>query len=119
MSLNMVVICPNCSSSYARVLLRGDTPRCRCGHPLLVQGPEPRFVDRERLLEEEAKIREISRMAQEVSFLIVATDFPRVDIDIKRAELKARCRVLFPDKMHVYEMVYGSRFDRLWQQFRT
>jgi hypothetical protein len=113
----MIVTCPKCSSSYARVLL-ADPPRCRCGQLLVLDDAAPQFVDREGLLEEEENIREITRMAELVSFLIVATDCPKVDIEIKRAELKRRCRALFPDKMHVYEMIYASRFNRLWEQFR-
>ena len=115
--MGMIVTCPKCSSSYARVLL-GETPRCRCGQLLPLDAVAPRFVDREGLQEEEANIREITRMAEQVSFLIVATDCPKVDIEIKRAELKRRCRTLFPDKMDLYEMIYTSRFKRLWEQFR-
>jgi hypothetical protein len=54
-----------------------------------------------------------------VCFLIVATDTPRIDVDIQRAEVRRRCLELFPDKMHVFDLVYESRFRRLWDQFRA
>ncbi|GAF73622.1 unnamed protein product, partial [marine sediment metagenome] len=28
------------------------------------------------------------------------------------------CRELFPSRMDLFEMIYESRFDRLWEQFR-
>ncbi len=117
--MSLVVTCPSCGTSYARVLLASETARCRCGARLDPAGPAPSFVDRDALLAEEAKLRELSRRADRLSFLIVATDCPRVDVDIEREALRRRCRDLFPDKMHLFEMIYESRFRRLWEQFRT
>ncbi|HZM16195.1 MAG TPA: hypothetical protein VFE28_09350 [Candidatus Krumholzibacteria bacterium] len=76
--------------------------------------PDPQAVQKE-----EEALQEIRLLADRVSFLIVATDTPRIDVDIIRADLRRRCRELFPDKMHVYDLVYESRFLRLWQQFRA
>ena len=50
---------------------------------------------------------------------IFATDVPRVDVDIERANVRRRCQELFPDKMHVFDLVFESRFQRLWEQFRA
>ena len=113
----MLVNCEACGRSYGRVLL-GARARCRCGSPLLI-GPEPRFVDGDALHEEERRLGELSREADKLAFLIVATDCPRVDVDIARGELRRRVAKLFPDKMEVFEMVYESRFRRLWEQFRA
>jgi len=118
--MGMLVQCARCGQSYARVFLDPSSePVCRCGTPLEIEGPPPQFVDRDALVREERRIGELSRAADRVSFLIVATDCPRIDIDIQRAELRRRCQTLFPDKMEVYEMVYESRFRRLWEQFRN
>lgn len=113
----MLVTCEICGRSYARVLL-GQHARCRCGTPLPA-GPALRFVDGDALHEEERRIGELAREANKLAFLIVATDCPRVDVDIARAALRRRAAVLFPDKMDVFEMVYESRFRRLWEQFRA
>jgi hypothetical protein len=117
--MGLLVQCSSCGRSYARVFLDpAHAPRCRCGETLLLHGDSPRFVDREALLREERQLTELARAADRVSFLIVATDCPRVDVDIQRAALRKRCQALFPDKMELYEMVYESRFRRLWEQFR-
>ena len=142
--MELLVTCPRCGRSYARILLRHDA-RCRCGEllPLPPAGPEarrerprrqptpgkgrnppgpvpiPEGVDPEAWRQEEAALQELRRLADHISFLIVATDTPRIDVDIVRANARRRCQELFPDKMHIYEMVYESRFQRLWQQFRA
>ena len=117
--MGLLVQCPRCGASYARVFLDADSrPRCRCGEPLRQLGVEPQFVDRESFVGEENRLGELQRAADRVSFLIVATDCPRVDIDIQRAELRRRCMRLFPDRMDLFDLVYESRFRRLWEQFR-
>ncbi|UCE01722.1 MAG: hypothetical protein JSW67_10640 [Candidatus Latescibacterota bacterium] len=115
--MGFVVECTACGASYAGVLLSRGA-RCRCG-ALLPPATPGRAVDREALLREEAALREVRRLADRICFLIVATDTPRVDVDIQRIALERRCRQLFPDRMHVYRLVYESRFHRLWEQFRA
>lgn len=117
--MSWIVTCKACGASYARVFLEDERERrCRCGTRLELEGPGPVLVDSEALRAEEAKLRELSRAADRLSFMIVATDCPRIDVDIQRAELRRHCRRLFPDKMELYEMIYESRFKRLWEQFR-
>ena len=153
--MELLVSCPRCGRSYARMFLKPGDARCRCG-AILPRGQEkparpedrrpprpkggvrrlgggkppgmdrpgpgsrvPSGVDPEALRQEEAALQELRRLADHISFLIVATDTPRIDVDIVRANARRRCQELFPDKMHVYEMVYESRFQRLWQQFRA
>ncbi len=33
-------------------------------------------------------------------------------------KVRQRCLNLYPDREELYEMVYESRFQRLWDQFR-
>jgi hypothetical protein len=61
---------------------------------------------------------ELGQMADKVCFLIVSTDYPEVDVRIEQEKVRARCEELFPDRMELYEMIYESRFERLWSQFR-
>ncbi len=63
-------------------------------------------------------MREFQRMADRVCMLIVASDYPQIDIEIEKAKVRNRCEELYPDRMDLYEMIYESRFDRLWYQFR-
>ncbi|KKL76801.1 hypothetical protein LCGC14_2041260 [marine sediment metagenome] len=64
------------------------------------------------------KMRELQRMADRVCSLILISDYPEIDIEIERSKVRERCEELYPDRMDLYEMIYESRFDRLWEQFR-
>ncbi len=64
------------------------------------------------------RMRELQRMAERVCVLILCSDYPEIDIEIERSKVRERCEELFPDRMELYEMIYESRFNRLWEQFR-
>ena len=61
----------------------------------------------------------LQRAADRICVLILSTDLPEVDILIERKKLRERCEDLFPDRGELYDMIYESRFDRLWEQFRN
>jgi len=64
------------------------------------------------------RMRELQRMVQRVCVLILSSDLPAIDIEIEKEKVRSRCLELYPDREELYEMVYGSRFQRLWDQFR-
>ncbi len=68
--------------------------------------------------EEDEKVQTLSREAERIVTLILHTDYARVDIEIEKGKLREMCKELFPDKEDLYDMIYGNRFDRLWEQFR-
>jgi hypothetical protein len=68
--------------------------------------------------EEDEKLAAFQRKADRIAFLIVASDYERIDVEIEKAELREECARVFPDKLDLYDMIYGSRFQRLWEQFR-
>ena len=68
--------------------------------------------------EENEKLAAFQRKADRIAFLIVASDYERIDVEIEKAELRQECVRLFPDKLELYDMIYESRFQRLWEQFR-
>ena len=70
------------------------------------------------LTEENEKLEAFQRKADRIAFLIVASDYERVDVEIEKAELRQECARLFPGKLDLYDMIYESRFQRLWEQFR-
>jgi len=70
------------------------------------------------MTEEDEKVQMLSREAERIVSLILHTDYARVDIEIEKAKLREMCKSLFPDKVYLYENIYGKRFDRLWEQFR-
>jgi hypothetical protein len=71
-----------------------------------------------KLQNETLVLREFQRKADEISFLIINSDLPWVDIAIQIQKLREEAELLFPDKMYLFEMIYISRFTRLWQQWR-
>ncbi len=62
--------------------------------------------------------QELKRAAERICALILIDDYPEIDIEIEKANLKRRVREMFPDKVRLYEMIYESRFRRLWEQWR-
>ena len=64
------------------------------------------------------EMREIQRMADRVCVLILSSDLPTIDIEIEKNAVRERCLELFPDQEELYDIIYESRFQRLWEQFR-
>ena len=64
-------------------------------------------------------MREVQRMADRVCTLILSSDLPSIDIEIEKNKVRERCLELYPDREQLYEMVYGNKFQRLWEQFRS
>jgi len=62
--------------------------------------------------------RELSKMADRVCHLILSSDWPDVDVAIEKEKVRAFCEESFPDRMDLYEMIFESRFQRLWDQWR-
>ena len=67
----------------------------------------------------EQAYRRLQRRADRLCFLIVATDIPEHEVKIERLFLRTEAARLFPEKLPFYDMLYESRFRRLWQQFRS
>ena len=63
-------------------------------------------------------MRDLQRQADRVCVLILSSDLPAIDIEIEKNKVRERCLELYPDREELYEMVYESRFQRLWEQFR-
>ncbi len=67
---------------------------------------------------EEELHRELQRRADRIAGLIIATDYPAIDVTIEIRKLRDFAQQHFPDRMELFEMVYEQRFRRLWEQFR-
>lgn len=61
----------------------------------------------------------LQRKADRISVLILSTDLPEIDILIERRKLREQCEELFPGRGELFDMVYESRFNRLWEQFKA
>lgn len=65
------------------------------------------------------KMVEIQREADRICSLIVASDYPEIDIELMKAALRDKVEEYFPDRGYLFDMIYESRFRRLCEQFRT
>ncbi|MBI4341081.1 MAG: hypothetical protein HY598_02220 [Candidatus Omnitrophica bacterium] len=72
----------------------------------------------EALCAEDEQVRALQRQADRICELIVSGEAAPIDIEIQQAALREEIRRAFPDKQALYQLLYESRFRRLWQQFR-
>lgn len=123
----MAIRCPYCKKEYDVTLFEFEkTINCDCGNVISLQHKEifrallnaRKDVNTTRFREEE-KILEIKISADKIAFLIVSTDYPKIDIEIEKEKFRERINELFPDKAHLYELIYEPRFRRLENQFRN
>jgi len=64
-----------------------------------------------------AAMEELAREADRIVNLILHSDLPRVDIDIQIANFRDECLRRYPDGEALFDMVYASRFERIWKQW--
>jgi hypothetical protein len=62
--------------------------------------------------------QELQRRADRIAAMIVASDYPDVDIEIQIRQLRRWVQVNLPERQDLFELVYGARFRRLREQFR-
>jgi hypothetical protein len=117
--------CPKCQKEYDATFFKsGREIVCSCGTPLGLGGDEvlgqlARICRQYDLAIEEEKLSEIKTMQDRIVFLILSTDSEAVDIEIEKAKFRELIQSLFPDKTHLYDLIYEPRFKRLWEQFRS
>ena len=70
------------------------------------------------LCEEDEAVRTLQQLAHRIYEMIVSGNIPQIDIEIQQAALREQVARMFPDKQSLYQLIYESRFRRLWQQFR-
>jgi hypothetical protein len=61
----------------------------------------------------------LKRKAELVCVLILCERVPLSTVAGERKLLRQWCEKFLPDRMHLYDMVYEARFDRLIEQFRS
>ena len=107
--------CPFCGNEHdCDLVLSRDEIFCDCGHPLDLAPLRKWLVENAR-----RRMKIVSRMADRICQLILRSDFPKIDIEIEKIRLKNQIMEFFPGRMKLYELIYESRFKRLWEQFRS
>jgi hypothetical protein len=110
----MSIPCPSCGREFDSTLFAFDREiRCDCGASV---SRSASIASADPALDREAS-GELKRGADEICRLILSSDLPEVDIDIAIANLRRRCRELYPDRTHLFDWIYESRFRRLREQF--
>jgi hypothetical protein len=74
-------------------------------------------MEASRPSERQAYLR-MKRRADRISSLIVASDYPAIDVVIEIRKLREFAEEHFPGRLDLFDRIYGSRFRRLWGQFR-
>ena len=62
---------------------------------------------------------DLKRQADRICSLIVASDYPDIDIDIEIRNLRKWCGRHLPERRDLFEIIYVNRFQRLREQFRS
>jgi hypothetical protein len=66
----------------------------------------------------EAEYRQLQRRAFRICSLILIEEYPAADIAVERSLLRGEIADNHPEDIELYDMIYESRFERLWEQFR-
>lgn len=70
------------------------------------------------LCAEDEAVRTLQRQADRICEMIVSGDTAQIDIEIQQTALREAIARAFPEKQSLYQLLYETRFRRLWQQFR-
>ena len=61
----------------------------------------------------------LQRQADRVASMIVTSSYTDLECALAEREVRMECLHLLPDRMELFDLVYSSRFRRLWEQFRS
>lgn len=75
------------------------------------------MVEYSERLKEDLRLGILKRMTDRVCRDIVDGKLSKEDADRQFAEVREMAKLLIPDMMDTYDMIYGSRFKRLMEQF--
>jgi len=64
-------------------------------------------------------LEQLAREADRIVTLILHTSMPRVDIEIQIQNLREEFLRRYPEAADLFEMVYASRFQRIWDQWEA
>ncbi|MFH1459617.1 MAG: hypothetical protein ABIG64_04520 [Candidatus Omnitrophota bacterium] len=116
----MSIICPKCKKKHTRIYLSFI---CDCGQNLGIEHEEI-FAQLEnicveyKLKIENETLAEIRRIADRIVSLILNNECTKEEIEIEKQKLKQLIKETYPEKMHLYKLIYEPRFKRFCQQFR-
>lgn len=114
----MAISCPKCGSQYDVTLFQFDRAvPCRCGW--LVRAGEPqerRMAPPPRGRRRGGEAERLRRRADGITWMILYSDLPSVDVEIAINDLREHVRRMLPDRLGLFDMVYVARWQRLRDQ---
>ena len=63
--------------------------------------------------------RRLGRMSDKICNLILFSDLPEIDIELKIARMREVVEQRQPERLELFEHIYQNRFQRLWRQWRS
>jgi len=121
----MSIRCPECKKEYSSELFKESSEIfCDCGQILGI-GQEEVFEHLQQICNqyelnlEEVKLEHIRRSSDRIVTLILNSNCEKSDIDREKMMLKQLIEAISPESIHLYELIYEPRFQRLWDQFRV
>jgi hypothetical protein len=109
----VAVICPDCGAHLDVTLFAFERRvRCDCGTRVDAGSPQ-RPGPRRR---ESPTATELRRRGDALTWTILYSDLPRVDVDIAIAGLREWVGRHLPDRLELFEMVWAARWERLRAQ---
>ncbi len=73
----------------------------------------------DQIQRENRRLRTFQSKADDIARSIVSSDLPWIDIAIQIENLRLEAEHLFPRKAVLFDLIYVSRFKRLWSQWRA
>lgn len=110
--------CFRCGREYELAVSEEEFFQCSCGEKIDLEEVKA-FEKIIEDIRDKEHLDEIQKQADEICMKIVGGEFSKVDMEIEREKLREKCAEYFPGKMYLFEMIYESRFKRLWEQFRS
>jgi len=109
----VAITCPRCGAQLDITLFAFERRvRCTCGQD--VDARQPRVPGPRRGGSPEAA--ELRRRGDALTWTILYSDLPRIDVDIAIAGLRDWVRRHLPDRLELFEMVWAARWERLRDQ---
>ena len=98
----MAITCPRCGVQLDVTLFAFDRRmRCDCGEVVDAASPEA---------------LELRRRGDALTWTILYSDLPRIDVDLAIEALRDWVRRRLPDRLSLFDMIWVARWDRLRAQ---
>lgn len=112
----MAILCPRCGRSFDVALFQFDqVVVCDCG---AVVGEELGRAAAELAAEAREEMAELSRLSDAVCARILDSSSSEEEIDTAIDAMREELCRRYPHREAFFELLYGSRFRRLREQFR-